>query len=150
MRRHWMPLSVSLCLFSLAVPASADGPLTDLLKGQTEKAKRQRVEADGKAITAALKMYKINAGDFPTEKQGLKALVERPTESPIPRRWVKLMEKVPVDAWGREYRLVARMKNDKSVLVIMSDGPDAEALTDDIEMTVEKPVEKPEPKPEVK
>ncbi|MCW1924411.1 type II secretion system major pseudopilin GspG [Luteolibacter arcticus] len=135
-----------LCLLGLSSPLAADGLVTGFLKGQTEKAKRQRVEADGKTIAAALEMYKLTTGDYPTDKQGLIALVEKPTEAPVPKRWMRFMDKVPRDAWNREYRLVVRTKNEKQVLVILSDGPDAEALTDDIEM----PVEKPEPKPEAK
>lgn len=132
--------------FGSAIVAMAAGDKPDEnpagIDAAQQRAKIKRTEAFCKAIAAALQMYKLNAGDYPTEKQGLKALVEKPSEPPAPRRWARLMDKVPVDAWGREYRLVARMKNDKSVLVIMSDGPDAEALTDDIEI----PVDKPEPK----
>jgi type II secretion system protein G len=60
-----------------------------------ERAKVKRTDADFQAITAALQMYKINAGAYPTEKQGLKALVDKPVDAPLPRRWVKMMAKVP-------------------------------------------------------
>jgi type II secretion system protein G len=130
-------------LLGLALPTPAKEATREPAKNAAvPRAQVQRVEADCQSITAALQMYKLNAGEYPTEKQGLKALVEKPTEAPHPRRWLKLMDKVPLDAWGHEYRLLVRMKNEKPVLVVASGGPDLEALDDDIEI----PVEKPEPK----
>jgi general secretion pathway protein G len=107
-----------------------------------ERAKVKRVEADGHAITAALQMYKINNGAFPTEQQGLKALVEKPVDPPLPKRWIKLMTKVPLDPWDRKYRLVVRKLDGKDAHFIASQGPDPKDAADDIE----HPIEKPEPK----
>jgi general secretion pathway protein G len=132
--------------FGSAMAAIAAGEKADekaaVVDATQERARVKRAEADIQAITAAVQVYKINAGDYPTEKQGLKALVEKPSEAPLPKRWVQVMKKVPVDPWGREYRLLVRMKNEKPVLIIASEGPDLEALNDDIEI----PVEKPQPK----
>lgn len=104
-----------------------------------ERAKLRRVEADSVAIGTALKMYRINAGAYPTEKQGLMALVEKPADPPLPRRWVKLMDKVPLDPWKREYRLVVRVKDGKAAHFIASQGPDPDDKSDDLEHPVEKP-----------
>ena len=106
-----------------------------------ERAKLRRVEADSVAIGTALTMYKLNNGAYPTEKQGLMALVEKPAEPPLPRRWLKLMDKVPLDPWEREYRLVVRVKDGKEAHFIASQGPDPDDKSDDIE----HPVDKPEP-----
>ena len=107
-----------------------------------ERAKVKRVEADFLAIAAALEMYKINAGAYPTEKQGLKALVEKPVDPPIPRRWVKLMAKVPVDPWKRDYSLVVRKQDGKDAFCLVSKGRDGDDSEDDLS----HPLEKPEPK----
>ncbi|MCW1887132.1 type II secretion system protein GspG [Luteolibacter flavescens] len=127
-----------------------DGIVTGLLKARTEKLKLQRVEADGRTISAALLMYRLQSGDFPTEKQGLKALVEKPDLAPFPRRWVRIMDKVPQDAWGREYRLIIRVKDDKPIHLIVSDGPDLDDLADDIEMPVKDPTLNPPPEADAK
>ena len=126
--------------------AFAAGEKTDgnaaVIDAAEERAQIKRTEADFQAITAALQMYKINSGAYPTEKQGLKALVEIPAEGPRPRRWVKVMAKVPVDPWKREYRLVVRKQDGKDTFHLVSQGPDPDDPADDLT----HPLEKPEPK----
>jgi general secretion pathway protein G len=133
-----------LCLLAaIAMPALAAGDAPDgkapAIHATLDRAKEKRVEADSQAIAAALMMYKINNGHFPTEKQGLMALVEKPAGPPLPRRWLRLMARVPVDPWEREYRLVVRKKDGKEVHFIASQGPDPEDAADDLEQPVEKP-----------
>lgn len=74
-----------------------------LIGGLGESAKLQRVESDFNSIGAALRGYQLNAGTYPTTQQGLRALVERPSGSPQPRRWTKVADSVPKDPWGNEY-----------------------------------------------
>ena len=62
-----------------------------------------RVPADFQAISAALKMYEMNAGRPPTTEQGLEALVTRPALEPLPEDWVQIAEKVPMDPWRQPY-----------------------------------------------
>jgi general secretion pathway protein G len=46
-----------------------------LIGGLGESAKLQRVESDFNTISAALTAYQLNAGNYPTTQQGLRALV---------------------------------------------------------------------------
>jgi general secretion pathway protein G len=48
-----------------------------------------RAEGDFNSISSALKMFKVNAGRYPTEEEGLAALVEKPPTFPVNRRWSK-------------------------------------------------------------
>ncbi|MCW1886301.1 type II secretion system protein GspG [Luteolibacter flavescens] len=57
-------------------------------------------------ISAALKMFKVHAGRYPTEEEGLKALIERPATYPENKRWTKIMDKLPLDPWGNPYQYV--------------------------------------------
>ena len=63
------------------------------------------------AVGGALENYAIdNAGRFPTMRQGLEALLERPTGSGAPRNWRGPYLKDPAllhDAWGHELHYVA-------------------------------------------
>jgi general secretion pathway protein G len=68
-----------------------------------ESAKLSQVESDFKSFESAIAMYKLNAGQVPTTQQGLKALVEKPSSTPVPRRWTQVMKKVPQDPWGKPY-----------------------------------------------
>jgi len=58
---------------------------------------------DFASIDNALLTYRNNAGNFPSGQQGLSALVEKPSSSPRPRRWIQIMDQVPKDPWGNEY-----------------------------------------------
>ena len=73
------------------------------MRGIGDAAKLRQVESDFKSMESALAMYKLNAGFFPTTQQGLKALQDKPASTPIPRRWVQVMSKIPSDRWGSEY-----------------------------------------------
>lgn len=61
------------------------------------------VDGDFSSINNGLQSYKTNAGHYPAEQQGLKALVEKPTSAPRPRRWTQIMDNVPKDPWDNEY-----------------------------------------------
>ena len=54
----------------------------------------------------ALNLYRLDNGRYPTQEQGLRALVEKPTTEPIPNNWKGggYMDRVPVDPWGKEYQ----------------------------------------------
>lgn len=98
-----------------------------------------RVKADCAAISSALKMYKINAGHFPTEKQGLAALVKKPADMPRPVNWVQLASQVPKDPWGHQYFIRIRGKEKRMMVFVVSQGPDPDIAEDDIEHPVEPP-----------
>ena len=53
----------------------------------------------------ALDGYRLDNGSYPTTDQGLAALRERPTRSPVPSNWrgPYLRKAVPLDPWGRPY-----------------------------------------------
>lgn len=89
------------------------------------------------AISSALKTYKINAGHFPSENQGLAALVKKPVDEPRPVEWVRVMSGVPKDPWGREYFI--RVREKRTLVFVVSQGPDPEVAEDDIEHPVDPP-----------
>lgn len=94
-------------------------------------AKLSQVEADFKSFESALAMYKLNAGAFPTTQQGLKALVEKPSSTPVPRRWIQVMKKVPSDPWGADYGYRFPGKKVASDFEMYSKGPDGMENTPD-------------------
>ena len=58
-------------------------------------------------IQTALDLYKMALGRYPTQAQGLEALVKKPTQEPVPPNYpeggyLKSLE-VPKDPWGREF-----------------------------------------------
>ncbi len=101
-------------------------------------ARTKQAKADFQSMGTALAMYKLNAGVYPTEKQGLASLVEKPVVEPAPRRWIQIMKKIPKDPWGRDYRYIERKDNEQEVHVLVSDGAEMDKTSDDIEFVLEK------------
>ncbi len=54
-------------------------------------------------IGAALDVYRLETGDYPSNEEGLKALVENPGDKPGWNGPYLKKKVVPVDPWGREY-----------------------------------------------
>lgn len=68
------------------------------------KTKAARVQIED--LAAALDMYKLDEGRYPTTQQGLAALVEKPAEA---KRWngpYLRKDKIPLDPWNQEYHYV--------------------------------------------
>ena len=63
----------------LAIIALLVGAGVVKLTGVMDSGKEGAVRADVTAITSGLRLYAMNAGRMPTQEQGLRALVERPT-----------------------------------------------------------------------
>ncbi|BDS05690.1 type II secretion system protein GspG [Oceaniferula spumae] len=89
------------------------------------------VGGDFSSIENALQSYKTNAGHYPSEQQGLKALVEKPTSAPRPRRWIQIMDEVPSDPWNNEYKYKFPGSKDRSRPEIISVGKDGLEGTED-------------------
>src|SRR4030065_170988 len=75
--------------------------------GRTEEAKRIKAKLQIENLEAALKLYKLDNGTYPSTEQGLEALVQKPTMGVIPRNWREggYLEKgqIPQDPWGGLY-----------------------------------------------
>jgi general secretion pathway protein G len=76
-----------------------------------EEARRIKAKADIKTIESALKLYKIDTGNYPTTEQGLEALIRKPDTSPVPKKWREggylEGDAVPKDPWGNLYYYTA-------------------------------------------
>ncbi len=103
------------------------------LTGRSEQAKRAAAEADIKNnIATALKLYELDNGFFPTTSQGLKALLKKPSNSPIPSNWNgPYSEREPIDPWGRPYQYVSPGEN-RADYDLYSKGRDETTSEDDI------------------
>ena len=71
------------------------------------KARKTAAIAQVKTLRSALEMYRMDQGKLPTQEQGLKALCEKPTLSPVPVTYPPdgylESRKLPLDPWGHEY-----------------------------------------------
>jgi len=75
--------------------------------GRTDDAKIADAKVQIKNLETALKLYKLDNGDYPGTEQGLQALVEKPTAGVIPKNYREggyLEHKdVPKDPWDNDY-----------------------------------------------
>jgi general secretion pathway protein G len=103
-----------------------------LLMGVIDDAKYERVGSDLKVLDLALQQYERN--NFfkpPTQEQGLKALVEKPTSDPQPQRWRQYLESMMLDPWGQEYQYRFPATNSKKKYDLYSLGEDGVESEDD-------------------
>lgn len=84
-------------LAALVVPRVLERP---------DEARVVAAKSDIAAIIAALKLYRLDNQRYPTTEQGLSALVQKPTEAPVPGNWKPggYLEKLPRDPWGTSYQ----------------------------------------------
>lgn len=89
------------------------------------------VEGDFSSISNALQSYKTNARHYPSQAQGLQALVEKPGSAPRPKRWTQILDNVPKDPWDNEYQYKYPGSKDSSRPEIISLGKDGLEGTED-------------------
>lgn len=91
------------------------GLIIPKVMGRPDDARRQKTRMQMESIETALKLYKLDTGNYPTTEQGLQALVEPPKTGTLAGNWKEggYLEKgkVPKDAWGREYIYVSPGSN---------------------------------------
>lgn len=72
--------------------------------GRTDEARQTAARTDIATVMQALKLYKLDNGVYPTQEQGLQALVDKPSNGPQPTNWKRYLDKLPNDPWGRPYQ----------------------------------------------
>lgn len=91
------------------------------IMSRPEQARIVKVKQDILAIQSALELYKLDNGRYPTTDQGLKALVSKPSLTPVPRNWKSdgYLQAIPIDPWGEPYQYL----NEDEQLRLFSYGP---------------------------
>ena len=121
-------LEIVIVVAIIAVIMGASIGMIGGLRGNAED-NATRMKING--MRSLLESYRSAAGSYPTETQGLQALVTKPTTSPVPRRWRQQMSSVPVDPWNQEYIYRYPGSKDRTSYEIISKGSDQELDTDD-------------------
>jgi len=106
------------------------------LAGRGEQSRRMAASADIEAnLSTVLDLYELDNGHFPTTEQGLKALITKPSTSPIPNNWAGpylKKKKIPTDPWGREYKYVKPGTHNRESYDLYSLGSDGIESDDDV------------------
>ncbi|MDX1668167.1 MAG: type II secretion system major pseudopilin GspG [Limnobacter sp.] len=106
------------------------------IMGRPDEAKQIAAKQDISSIMQALNLYRLDNSRYPTESQGLKALVQKPDQEPVPRNYKPegYLNKVPVDPWGTAYGyLNPGVKGEVDIISYGADGqPGGEGVNEDI------------------
>ena len=83
------------------------GLIIPRIMGRPEEARRMKARIQMESIETALKLYRLDNGEYPSTEQGLEALVEIPTVGQLPKAWREggYLEKgtIPKDPWENDY-----------------------------------------------
>ena len=116
-------------LVVLAIIGTLIGLVAPRLLGNVDKSKVVAAKSQAKNIRLALDSYKLDVGQYPTEEQGLAALVEPPQG--FENNWYGpyLEDEVPLDPWNSDFIYVGpSVGNNGQVIspVVISLGADSE------------------------
>jgi general secretion pathway protein G len=99
--------------------------------GRTDDARKVAAQSDISAMMNALKLYKLDNMRYPTNQQGLNALVNQPTIAPIPNNYKSggYLDKLPKDPWGNDYQYQNPGRHGE--IDVYSLGPDGQTSAGD-------------------
>jgi len=114
------------------------GLIIPRVMGRPDEARQAKAKIQMESMETALKLYKLDNGNYPTTEQGLRALVEAPTVGALPRNWRAggYLEKgrVPKDPWDNEFVYISPgTHSDFDLICLGKDGePGGEGFDADI------------------
>jgi general secretion pathway protein G len=83
------------------------GLIIPRIMGRPDEARRAKARMQIESIETALKLYRLDSGNYPTTEQGLQSLVEQPSVGPPAKNWRQggYLErgKVPKDPWDKDF-----------------------------------------------
>jgi general secretion pathway protein G len=89
--------------------------------------------SDISSFKTALQLYSVDTGQFPTQDQGLNALVQNPGVPGWTKTYLQDTEKIQLDPWGNQYVYKNPSEHGQDYDII-SAGPDGQLGTaDDIQ-----------------
>ena len=76
------------------------------LMGRTDDARMLAAKQDIATLMQALKLYRLDNQRYPTNEQGLQALVTKPSGGPAPPNWKAggYLDRLNKDPWGNPYQ----------------------------------------------
>ncbi len=105
--------------------------------GRPDEARVAVANADLRTVAASLEMYRLDNRVYPTTAQGLAALVEKPSISPVPTNWTSggYLPNMPQDPWGNPYIYASPAESGPYLLVSLgADGaPGGNGVNADIQ-----------------
>ena len=90
---------------------------------RADDARVSAAKTDIANLHQALKLYKLDNQRYPSQEQGLQALVLKPSNGVVPANWRPYVDKLPNDPWGRPYLYMnPGLRGEVDVLSFGADG----------------------------
>ncbi len=116
-------------LLVLVILATLAAIVVPKFAGRTEQARVTAAETQIATLKTAINMFEVDNGYYPKGSDGLKDLVEEPSNA---QDWKgPYIEDIPKDPWGNDYVYENPGKHNKSGFDLMSMGPDGRVGGDD-------------------
>ena len=104
------------------------------IMSRPDEAKMVKAQQDVIRLESALDLYRLDNGQYPTQAQGLAALVSKPSTPPVPTHYnaSAYLKRLPKDPWGHDYVYVSPGTHNPDSYDLSSLGPDGVESEDDI------------------
>jgi general secretion pathway protein G len=102
--RGFSLIEIMVVIVIIGILASLIAPK---ILGRTDEARVTAAKSDIGTIMQSLKIYRLDNQRYPSNEQGLKALVTKPEVEPLPKNWKQYLEKLPKDPWGNDYQYLS-------------------------------------------
>ncbi|MFH2119123.1 MAG: type II secretion system major pseudopilin GspG [Pseudomonadota bacterium] len=107
MRRNEKGFTLIELMVVIVILGILAGLIVPRIMGRPDEARRAKARIQIESIETALKLYKLDNGNYPTTEQGLQALVEPPATGSSLKNWRQggYLEKgkVPKDPWDYDF-----------------------------------------------
>lgn len=103
------------------------------IMSRPDEAKMVKAQQDVIRIESALDLYRLDNGQYPTQAQGLQALVKKPNTPPAPAHYNPsgYLKRLPKDPWGHDYQYRnPGVHGDIDVFSLGADGREGGESTD--------------------
>jgi general secretion pathway protein G len=77
--------------------------------GRQDEAFMAKAKSDIRALSSAMKLYKLDNFNYPSTEQGLESLIKKPDGDPPAKNWKSggYIEALPLDPWGNPYQYLS-------------------------------------------
>lgn len=121
-------IEVLLVMVIIAILASVVVPK---FTKRSQQAKETAAQSDIANLELALDSFEIDTGRYPTNTEGIKALVKEPVNTQDDWKGPYLKRGVPTDPWGNEYNFKQPGQYNENGYDLWSSGPDGVSGNDD-------------------